>query len=84
MPRSVTPRRSAGLSEPKFIIKLGDKYYVTLSVLEYDPNAAGASAAQKDGASQIAAAFASGQPKLQAVQAPAAQVTAHMQTFPNT
>jgi hypothetical protein len=82
MPRSIRPRQSAGLAEPKFIVKLGDKYYVTLSVLEYDPNAPGASQAQKDGAAQIAAAFAGGQPKLQAVQVAPPQVTAHMQTFP--
>lgn len=84
MPRSVRPRQSAGLAEPKFIIKLGDKYYVTLSVLEYDPNAPGASVAQKDGAAQVAAAFASGHPKLQAVEAPTPQLTAHMQTGPSS
>ena len=80
MPRS--PRRPAGLAEPKFIVKLGNKYYVTLSVLEYDPAATGASAAQKDGAQQIAAAFTSGEPKLQAVQVQPPHVTAHMQTNP--
>ncbi len=78
----VSPRPSSGQPEPKFIIKLGDKYYVTLSVLEYDPNATGANAAQADGAAQIAATFARTHPKLQACQAPAPQLSAYMQTGP--
>ncbi len=81
MPRPARTSNSKGLEEPKFIIKLGDKYYVSVSVLEYDPNAAGATAAQKDGAAQVEAWFKAGQPKLQAVEVPAAPLSAHMQTL---
>ena len=82
MPRPARPRQSAGLPEPKFIIKLGDKYYVSLSVLEYDPNAAGATAAQQQGVAAIAAEFSAGHPKHQAVQASAPKISAHIQTGP--
>jgi hypothetical protein len=71
------------MEEPKFIIKLGDKYYVSVSVLEYDPAHPGATDAQKDGAAQIAAAFHDGHPKLQAVQVAAPSVSAHFQTGPS-
>jgi hypothetical protein len=74
---------SAGMEEPKFIIKLGDKYYVSVAVLEYDPNHPGATQAQKEGAAHIAAAFDAGQPKLQAVQVSAPSVSAHYQTGPS-
>jgi hypothetical protein len=71
---------SAGHPEPKFIVKLGGRYYVTVSVLEYDPNAAGATEAQKQGAAQIAATFENAPNKLQAVQVQTPHVAAHIQT----
>ncbi len=83
MPRSARPAKSAGLPEPRFIIKQGDKYYVTVSVLEYDAAAPGLTAAQKDGAAQIAATFSGARPKLEAVEAPTPQLSAHMQTGGN-
>jgi hypothetical protein len=70
------------MEEPKFIIKLGDKYYVSETVLEYDPSHPGATAAQKEGVGHIVDAFNAGQ-KLQAVQVSAPSVSARFQTGPS-
>ncbi len=73
---------AAGLSEPCFIIKLGAKYYVTTSVLEYDPAAAGATAAQTQGVAEIAALFAAATPRLDACQVAQGAVTSRSETKP--
>jgi hypothetical protein len=82
MPRSPRPRQPAGLTDPKFIIKHGDKYYVTTSVLEYDPAHPTATAEQRAGVASIAAAHRDGK-KIEAVHAPEPHMTAHMQTNPS-
>ena len=73
---------AAGQAEPCFIVKLGAKYYVTVSVLEYDPAAAGATAAQTQGVAEIAALFAAATPRLDACQVVQGAVASRSETKP--
>lgn len=70
-----------GLSDPTFVIAKDGKYYLTLSVLEYDPAAIGASASLKAGVAAIAAAFNAGQ-KFEAAVVAFSMVTSAAQTRP--
>ncbi len=72
------------LATPSFIIKVGAVYYVTTGVWEYDPGKAGLTAAEQAGVTTIADAFASGQPKLEAVKQPAGHVSSLCATNPPT
>ncbi|RJF90185.1 hypothetical protein [Sphingomonas cavernae] len=69
-----------GLSSPSFIIEHGGKYYLTLSVLEYDP-AAASDDTLGAGVRAIAAAFNGATPKLSAVKV-STSLTSAAQTRP--
>jgi hypothetical protein len=56
-----------GLHRPQFIIKKGNKYYLTLAVWEYD-KAAARDNDHRNACDQIAGLFTGGTRKLQAVQ----------------
>ncbi len=45
------------LSKPTFIIKVGDRYYATLALWEYDPTAGGLTPEQKKDIAELEAAY---------------------------
>jgi hypothetical protein len=71
------------LSEPHFLIKVGDRYYLTLAVWEYSLNAPDITDEQRQGVKQIAEIFNKLAAKaVPAVVAPFARVATASQTGP--
>lgn len=54
-----TESRTA-FGRPCFIVKKGERYFVAIASLEYDPNASGITQEQKEGVAQVAQLFRGG------------------------
>ncbi len=79
----VSQDSAQALSEPHFLIKVGDRYYLTLAVWEYSLDAHGITDEQREGVKQIAATFEKlARKSVPAVIAPFGQVATASQTGP--
>jgi hypothetical protein len=65
----VSEKTTIALTNPQFIIKVGERYYLTLAVWEYDFEKADGED-QRHGCKHVARIFAGTSPKLEAVKPP--------------